>query len=147
MTFVTIVVPDSAVGIGTSDHNRKFHSELDLSSCGIPENIWALQWSGSSGHIEYVGDAPNLSIDALPDWANACVNIWNAENSKQAVLSIADIKNTADALLESSDWSVLPDVNLANQADWVAYRQQLRVIRSNPTLDAVFPAVPAKTWA
>lgn len=147
MIFLTVIPSEATVGIGTAENNRKFHSELDLSTCGIPQDIWALQWYGTHGHIEHTNGAGNLSIDALPSWANACIEVWNAEQNKPVVVTLDDIKYRADTLLVISDWSVLPDVNLVNQSDWIAYRQQLRTIRSNPTLDAEFPEVPAKIWS
>jgi len=147
MSYVTIIAPDRSVAVGATEANRVSHSELDFTATGIPADVRALQWNGTAGHIEYVGDAPNTSIDALPAWATACTALWAAEESKPEVVTLANIKNRADALLEISDWSVLPDVALANKSDWVAYRQQLRAIRSSPTLDAVFPETPAKVWS
>jgi hypothetical protein len=146
MSYITIVPTDGAVGVGSSEDGRKFVLGLDLSSCGIPEAVSALQWNGLSGHIEYFGDEQNTLIDALPSWANACVAVRDAKISEPAILSLNDIKNSADGLLSITDWSVLPDVNLANQSEWIAYRKQLRLIRANPTTDAVFPEVPAKVW-
>jgi hypothetical protein len=61
---LTIVVADNAVnkdGVGNGG--------LDLSSCNIPTNVWALQWDNTSGHIEYTGSTPNDEITELPAWA------------------------------------------------------------------------------
>lgn len=54
---------------------------LDLSSCGIPANVWALQWNENgetnSGHIEFTGaNTQNQEITELPVWATACVAKW-----------------------------------------------------------------------
>ena len=49
----------------------------------------------------------------------------------------------AQALLANSDWAALPDTNLANQAEWDAYRAALRAIRSNPSENAVWPTKPS----
>ena len=57
--------------------------ELDLSTITFPENFWALQWNGSSGHIEY--NSPmiqNDEITSLPDWANASVTRWQTRNAE-----------------------------------------------------------------
>jgi hypothetical protein len=57
--------------------------ELDLSTITFPENFWALQWNGSSGHIEY--NSPmiqNDEITSLPDWANASVTKWQTRNAE-----------------------------------------------------------------
>ncbi len=76
---LTIVVVDNAVtkdGVG--------HGALDLSTCSIPANVWALQWHETSGHIEYQGQGPNTEIDELPNWATAAEAKWQAaEDAKE----------------------------------------------------------------
>jgi len=64
-----------------------FYDNLDLSSCNLPENLWALQWyDNNTGHIEY--DSPmiqNDEITELPSWATACVSVWQvAEDARIA---------------------------------------------------------------
>lgn len=72
--------------------------ELDLSSCGIPENIHVLQWNNpvwktasvkaaieqlpygeGSGWIEYASNDPNQDITELPNWAILCYNKWKEQ--------------------------------------------------------------------
>lgn len=69
---LTIVTADNKVnkdGVGYSD--------LDLSSCGIPDNVWALQWQDTSGWIEDKSSlVDNIPISELPGWANACLVVW-----------------------------------------------------------------------
>ena len=70
---LTIVVADNAVtkdGVG--------HGGLDLSTCSIPADVWALQWAGTSGEVEYKGQAPNELIDELPAWATAAEGVWQS---------------------------------------------------------------------
>jgi len=70
---LTIVVADNAVtkdGVG--------HGSLDLSTCSIPADVWALQWAGTSGEVEYTGQAPNELIDELPAWATAAEGVWQS---------------------------------------------------------------------
>ena len=51
---------------------------LDLSTCGIPSDVHALQWDNGSGWIEYESAlVQNEDITLLPEWANACVEAWN----------------------------------------------------------------------
>ena len=72
---LTIVVADNAVtkdGVG--------HGGLDLSTCSIPANGWALQWDGTKGHIEYTGAEPNTEITELPAWAIAAEALWQTAN-------------------------------------------------------------------
>lgn len=57
-------------------------------------------------------------------------------------------KQQAEGRLLDSDWSVLPDVNLANKAEWETYRAALRDIARNPqegNLD--WPTKPQSIWA
>jgi hypothetical protein len=71
---LTIVPVDKTVGVGGF-----FYSNLDLSSCGIPDNVHALQWYETEGEIEFNGrpKPQNELITELPVWANACVTKWN----------------------------------------------------------------------
>jgi len=74
---LTIIVVDNAVYI-----DNVCRMPLDLSQCGIPTNVWALQWKETTGWIEFEdnpdGTKPsNEPITVLPDWANACVTVWN----------------------------------------------------------------------
>lgn len=74
---LTIIVEDNGVYV-----NREIRMPLDLSNCGIPSDIHALQWNGTVGWLEFVdnpdGTKPqNETISVLPSWANACVDEWN----------------------------------------------------------------------
>ena len=78
---LTIVIADNAVG-----KDEKFYLDVDLTSCGIPSNVWALQWDNDSGHIEYKGaHIQNEDITELPAWADAAHTLWqNAETARLA---------------------------------------------------------------
>ena len=141
---LTIVTIDKAVGI-----DGLFYDNLDLAACGVPDDVWALQWNGSSGHIEFNGTIANQDITALPAWADACVDLWNVANTPIPPTSdqiIAANKEKAENLLLWSDWSVLPDVPLANKTEWEAYRSALRQIAISPTIDPVWPQKPESVW-
>ena len=56
-------------------------------------------------------------------------------------------KEKAKALLAQSDWSMLPDVGLANSADFVTYRGILRGFVTQPQADADFPIEPTPVWS
>ena len=47
-------------------------------------------------------------------------------------------------LLSDSDWTQMPDVNLANKAEWAAYRQALRDMTLQPgyPVNVVWPVKP-----
>lgn len=57
-----------------------------------------------------------------------------------------DCKAKAKALLSQTDWAVLPDVTLANQAAFVFYRLTLRNLVTNPVTDPVWEVMPEPVW-
>ena len=76
---VTIIPSDGVVII---NGNTK-HQPLDLSGCGVPADVHALQWYDTRGWIEFSDDddpftpkPPNKEITSLPAWANACALVW-----------------------------------------------------------------------
>jgi hypothetical protein len=85
---LTIVLDDNNVG-----KDGSFNNTLDLSTCGIPENVWALQWNNNSGHIEYYGDlVQNDIITELPDWAVKANALWQtAEDARLAAEAAAKV--------------------------------------------------------
>lgn len=73
---LTIIPVDSAV------YKDQVIRYPDLSVCGIPQEVHALQWYGSSGEIEFISvpgqpKPTNENIDSLPQWALDCVSAWD----------------------------------------------------------------------
>ena len=146
---LTIMSETSTVG-----KDAVFYDGLNLTTCQIPNNVWALQWNGSNGHIEFTTSIANENIASLPSWADACVVVWNAEDlvrKQPPVLTseqiIVNNENKANGLLILSDWSVLSDVSLQNKTEWVSYRGALRQIATTPTLDPTWPVKPSAVWS
>lgn len=56
----------------------------------------------------------------------------------------ANAREQRNRLLTESDWTQLPDVNLATKAAWATYRQALRDITDQPgyPLDVTWPTPP-----
>jgi hypothetical protein len=54
--------------------------------------------------------------------------------------------NEAKKRIAASDWSVLPDVNISNKAEFETYRAAVRALIINPVADPVFPAEPQPVW-
>ena len=89
MSNLTIIVDDKAVYL-----DGGVLSNLDFSNTGIPSDVHALQWKKNVGWIEFI-DNPDGSktknnevINALPDWANACINVFNTQvtlNKQEAI--------------------------------------------------------------
>lgn len=149
MAKITITVEDSSVG-----KDGLFYAGLDLSGCGVPANVWALQWSGDAGHIEFNGTEQNESIDTLPSWANSCLQKWEEQDASEKnppeLTGQALIDNNeavAKYNLSQSDWTQLADVGLANKSEWDAYRAALRAIATSPSESPSWPTKPAVLWA
>lgn len=76
---------------GTVNKDNKLYLNLDLSSCGIPDDVHALQWEEfepNKGHIEFKSSLiQNENINELPVWANACLAKWQESyDSEQAAI-------------------------------------------------------------
>lgn len=76
---LTIIPSDGFVNV---DGDPK-HIPLDLSGCGVPVDVHALQWFDVQGWIEFsdpidpfMPKPPNQVITELPQWANNCVEVW-----------------------------------------------------------------------
>lgn len=83
---LVIVSSEGLVGNG-----GKFYENLDLSDCGIPSNVRALQWEEyepNKGHIEFKSAlVQNQDITELPIWADACIVKWQeAYDAEQAAI-------------------------------------------------------------
>lgn len=81
------ILADNSVG-----KEEKFYI-CDLSSCGLPQNFWALQWEEwepNKGHIEFNSPMiPNQDITSLPDWAICCLQKWQeAHDAALAAIAI-----------------------------------------------------------
>jgi hypothetical protein len=98
------------------------------------------------GFPGYRGDPPSneAEFNALfgadnpwvnqPTWAQVQVELQNVKAQ--------DNKKEAQRRIALTDWSVLPDVNLQNKADFEAYRATLRDLIFNPVADPVWPVEP-----
>lgn len=142
---ISIITDDNCVvkdGVGYS---------LDLSSCGIPSNIHALQWDGSSGEIEYNDGTAQHDIDALPSWATSAVGVHDAKDAEMnAPLTPEQIEQGAiierARLMNESDHWALSDTPPMTQEE-LDYREALRNITTAegwPT-DHVWPTKPARS--
>lgn len=72
---------------GTVAKDGKSYIKLDLTSCGIPADVHALQWEEqelNKGHIEFKSALiQNQDITELPDWANACLSKWDESKAAE----------------------------------------------------------------
>ena len=69
-----VIIVDGTVG------KEGLFYPCDLSSCGLPQNFWALQWEEwepNKGHIEFNSPLiPNQEITQLPSWVDCCLSKW-----------------------------------------------------------------------
>ena len=56
-------------------------------------------------------------------------------------------KEESKKRISSSDWSVLPDVNITNKSEFESYRSQLRNLIINPVENPIFPVEPNPIWS
>lgn len=64
-------------------------------------------------------------------------------------------KDIATGILNSTDWSAIPDVGdplksnpyLVNQAEFVAYRSTIRNYAVNPVANPIWPTPPVEQWS
>lgn len=69
--------------------------------------------------------------------------------------AVQTCKDTAVTILNNTDWTSIGDVGnpsmsnpyLANQAAFIAYRNQIRNYAINPVADPVWPTEPTVQWA
>ena len=55
-------------------------------------------------------------------------------------------KEEAKKRIALTDWAVLPDVGLANVAEFETYRASLRALIKNPVAEPVFGTEPQPVW-
>lgn len=58
-----------------------------------------------------------------------------------------ECKAKAKQLIANVDWAVLPDVGLANKADFEAYRSALRAYIISPVAEPQWPTEPEPVWS
>lgn len=130
--------------------------ELDLSSCGIPSNVRALQWRETLGWLEF-WDKQNEDITELPSWVNCCLTKWTEANTPvpPSPPTAEENKQTAISLLQQTDWTTIPDVSdptksnpyLSNVNDFVTYRNAVRQYAINPVAGNItWPTLPQEVW-
>jgi hypothetical protein len=72
----------------------------------------------------------------------------NAEITRlDGVYPLEACKREAKKRIADTDWSVLPDVGLANKADFEAYRAALRALIVTPILEPQWPVEPEPVWS
>lgn len=102
-----------------------------------PNSHWALRSNDYSG-LEWLDEQQTKPTELEVD---AEIARLTAEQP------FKDCKAKAKTLIAASDWAALPDVNLANRADFDAYRAALRALIINPVVEPVWPIEPDPIWS
>ena len=136
---LTIVPDDKLIGIGGT-----FFGGIQQDLSWIPSNVHAVQWSDSSGEIEYNDGTPNEIISDLGIYAQAQTDF---DNETQRIVSAVEaardyweeLRTKRNQLLAETDYLALVDSTLS--ADMRTYRQALRDLPAN-TSDIANPVWP-----
>jgi hypothetical protein len=91
------------------------------------------------------------SVD-IPQPSQAACDNEMAAQAQQAPYE--SCKEQASGRLYATDWTTIADVAdptksnpyLTNQAEFIAYRSQVRQLAVNPVLNPTFPPVPTAQW-
>jgi hypothetical protein len=130
--------------------------KLDLSSCGIPSNVRALQWQETKGWLEF-WDKQNEDITSLPSWVDCCLAVWTVANTpvSPSPPTAENNKQTAISFLQQTDWTQISSVSdpalsnpyLANKNAFDIYRNSVRQYALNPVAgDINWPVAPTEVW-
>lgn len=152
---LTILFETSSVG-----KNELFFDDLNLTQCGIPSDVWALQWQDVAGHIEFKSaEVQNQDITSLPAWADNCLAVWEIAYQQSIAPppppTAEQNKQTASQRLQQTDWTTIPDVAdstksnpyLSNVQDFVNYRNAVRQYAVYPVAGNInWPIVPQEVW-
>lgn len=88
------------------------------------------------------------NIDWLDERPIPTKEAWETEKARLiAYQPKQDCKNKAKTLIAYCDWSVLQDVKLLNQTEFINYRTILRDYILNPVENPDFPPEPEPVWA
>lgn len=104
--------------------------------------IWALN-DNSYAQLEWLDSSPKPTQEELDA-------LWIPTQEENQKLNC---KNEASKLLYQTDWTTIADVAdpanspyLTNQAEFIAWRSQIRALAVNPVVDPVFPPKPTEIW-
>ena len=134
---LTIIPDGKIIGI-----DGTFYRDVQQDLSWIPSNVHAVQWSDSSGEIEYNDGTPNEVISELGIYSQAQTDY---NNETQRVAAARDyweeLRTKRNQLLAETDYLALVDATLST--DMRTYRQALRDLPAN-TSDPANPVWPTK---
>lgn len=136
---ITVIPEGKIIGIGGT-----FYEDVQQDLSWIPSNVYVVQWSDSSGEIEYNDGTPNEIISDLGIYAQAQTDFDNETQRIAAAVEAArdyweELRTKRNQLLAETDYLALVDSTLS--ADMRTYRQALRDLPAN-TSDPANPTWP-----
>jgi len=140
---VTIIKPDGLVS-----KDGVVFSSLSLSS--IDSDVWAVHWDSSTSKGEV--EKTDFSVEEITSFTpyESALTEWDTANTTANTSSPsteASVKEERGHLLDSSDWTVLPDSPLSDSkiVEWKTYRQALRDLPANTTdwANPTYPTPPS----
>lgn len=108
---------------------------VEILTVNYPNTQWALTGNSYDG-LTWLSDSPKptqVELDALAI-------------PTETTVAKANCKSQAKYLLAASDWSVLPDVQITNKADFENYRAILRGYVISPVVNPTWPTEPQPVW-
>ena len=136
---LTIIPSDKYIGVGLTAYVG-LGSDTDWD--WIADNIHAVQWNGTSGHVEYNDGTPEVGLTTIADYKRG-YRKWEDERDRLATEELRLEKETRNNIdwmkalrhwrniyLEDSDWIVSKSLEAGVPVpdDWKTYRQSLRDI-------------------
>jgi len=133
---LSIVPSDKYIGVGLTAYVG-LGSDSDWN--WIADNIHAVQWDGTSGHVEYNDGTSEVGLTTIRDYTQGYID-WDKETERIVLeeLKLEEEKDNIDfakslrhwrnIYLEESDWIVTKsfEEGVAVPSEWKEYRQSLR---------------------
>jgi|TARA_R100001530_G_scaffold96011_1_gene66776 hypothetical protein len=82
----------SVVTVVTQDKKMIIDGDPMTFDLGLDDNVWAIQWDGSKGHIEYNDGTPNKDITEFPE-----LESLTAKHTQAKIDAEADEKKRLEA--------------------------------------------------
>ena len=144
---LTIIPSDKFIGVGLTGYIG-IGSDSDWN--WIADNIHAVQWNGTTGHVEYNDGTPQVGLTTIADYS-AAYRKWEHEKIRLAteqtrIENERDNQDWAKVLrkwrniyLEDSDWIVAKssEEGVAVPTEWKTYRKALRDIPDGLDFDTL----------
>lgn len=139
---LTVIVPDKTIIV-----DGKGHTGINTDWSWVPDNVHAVQWRDTSGHVEFNDGSSNETIEELGIYELAVTHHQIEDQRIQAEIEKRQydmewnrdwprlLRRLRSMRLTDSDWTQVTDNSLTDEQreSWRVYRQQLRDLPSTLT--------------